>query len=467
MRYTLLLSLLFAAVAGRSQIFWTENFNNGCTSLCLSYTGPNGAWSFTNTGNNASGANAWYISCAENGMPPNSCGAGCGGSATLHIGATSPAILADLGASYNAAKETNVRAESPVINCSGQTNISLAFNYIENGEGTLDNATVWYYDGSSWSQLSDPAKTATICPGGQGLWTAYSIALPASADNNANVKIGFNWTNNTSGGTDPSFAVDSIAISGTPTGGNAPVAAFTVDDDTICQGQCLTFTDQSTNSPTSWSWAFPGATPTSSNVQNPTFVCYTAAGTYTVTLTATNASGSDTETHVIVVNPLPHPILIVNGHNLSCPNAASYTGRQWFKDGAVYTGFTGPSLSVTVNGSYSLRVTDSNGCTGFSDTVVISDLAVQSINSSETTVSLYPNPNKGTFTLNGVTGIANTSATIEVYDVTGRVVMQDKIAVRNGSINKEISLDKDIAKGMYLLKINTGTGRCTIPFRKD
>ncbi|PLW91908.1 MAG: hypothetical protein C0592_13520, partial [Marinilabiliales bacterium] len=69
---------------------------------------------------------------------------------------------------------------------------------------------MWYFDGSSWSQLSDPAKTSTACAP-QGRWTAYNIMLPASADNNANVRIGFNWTNNNNAsGTDPSFAVDDI-----------------------------------------------------------------------------------------------------------------------------------------------------------------------------------------------------------------------------------------------------------------
>lgn len=466
MRYTLLLSLLLTGIVSRSQVFWTENFNNGCTSLCLTYAGPNGAWTFANTGTNATGANAWYISCAENGMPPGSCGAGCGGSGTLHIGATSPSILADLGASYNATKETNVRAESPTINCTGRTSISLAFNYIEDGEGTLDNATVWYYDGSSWSQIDDPAKTAAICPNGQGLWTAYSISLPASANNNANVKIGFNWTNNTTGGTDPSFAVDSIAISGTPTGGNAPVAAFTVDHDTICQGQCLSFTDQSTNSPTGWAWDFPGATPASSTTQNPSFVCYTVAGTYTATLTASNASGSDTETHVIVVHALPHPHVTSAGHTLTC-TGGPFTFYQWINNGVPITGAVSPTHTATTNGTYYVSVTDTNGCTGVSDSVAFSDLAVRSVNTSETNMSLYPNPNNGSFTLSGTCGYFDKTALIEITDVTGKTLVQMKTPVQNGIINKEVSLDKGIAKGLYLMKLSTETQRCTIPFRKD
>jgi hypothetical protein len=53
-----------------------------------------------------------------------------------------------------------------------------------------------------------------------------------------------------------------------------------------------TFSDQSTNSPTSWSWDF-GDTETST-AQNPSHT-YASAGVYTVTLTATNSCGSDDE----------------------------------------------------------------------------------------------------------------------------------------------------------------------------
>ncbi|NQX98692.1 MAG: T9SS type A sorting domain-containing protein, partial [Flavobacteriales bacterium] len=57
----------------------------------------------------------------------------------------------------------------------------------------------------------------------------------------------------------------------------------------------ISFTDISTNSPTSWSWSFTGGTPSSSTSQNPT-ITYNTAGVYSVTLTATNANGNDIET---------------------------------------------------------------------------------------------------------------------------------------------------------------------------
>jgi PKD repeat protein len=72
----------------------------------------------------------------------------------------------------------------------------------------------------------------------------------------------------------------------------APVANFTGTPTSGYTPLAVTFTDQSTGSPTSWSWAFgDGGTSTS---QSPSH-SYTTAGTFTVTLTVTNACGSDQE----------------------------------------------------------------------------------------------------------------------------------------------------------------------------
>ena len=85
--------------------------------------------------------------------------------------------------------------------------------------------------------------------------------------------------------------------------GVPPVAEFSGTPTTLCEGNTVSFTDLSTNTPTSWSWTFTGGTPSSSTAQNPT-ITYNTAGTYQVQLTATNAFGNDIETKVgyITVN---------------------------------------------------------------------------------------------------------------------------------------------------------------------
>jgi hypothetical protein len=205
---------------------WTETFNNGCTANCFgaTYTGANGAWTETITGAEGSDPNPWYVSCAENGYTAGGCGTGCVAAsstatlASMHIGSNAT-IFGDIGAAYFSGgfcgllgcPATDRRIESPTINCTGMIGPAVSFTYIENGSGTVDNATLWYFDGSTWAQLADMPKTA-LC-GAQGSWTAYAAALPSSANNNPNVKIGFRWVNNDDGfGTDPSFAVDNLTV---------------------------------------------------------------------------------------------------------------------------------------------------------------------------------------------------------------------------------------------------------------
>ena len=226
MRYLILLLVVLPLASSAQEQIYTEYFGAGCNTgaLLTDYLSPIGAnWTVTETGFNADGANRWFVSAAENGNSPGNCGSGCGSNPTLHVGAFESLLGTDLGAAYYEGLDgfcdflpcgsTDIRAESPFIDCSAFADVSIAFNYIEGGNA-LDNATLWYYDGAAWSQLVDLPKTP-ICPDGQGEWTAFNIDLPPSANNNYFVKIGFRWQNNDDGeALDPSFAVDNVIVYG-------------------------------------------------------------------------------------------------------------------------------------------------------------------------------------------------------------------------------------------------------------
>lgn len=198
--------------AGADTVFWSEDFTTGAGWTLANVTGPEG-----------SDPNPFYIGPWEGGgIPPGGCGVANNGNNTLHTGSV---FNPTGGAAYDAGglcgilycPQTNRRAQSPVINCTGRSNITLSFNYIEFGSGSDDNMTVSCYTGGIWIQISDPVKTP--CCGGacngvlQGQWTSHSVILPANANNNPNVRIGFRWVNNDDGvGTDPSFAVDDITL---------------------------------------------------------------------------------------------------------------------------------------------------------------------------------------------------------------------------------------------------------------
>ena len=77
-----------------------------------------------------------------------------------------------------------------------------------------------------------------------------------------------------------------------------PVASFTADDYTVGVGVTVTFTDASTNVPTSWAWTFGDGSV--SYVQNPTHV-YSAPGTYNVLLVVRNVGGESAYQASVVV----------------------------------------------------------------------------------------------------------------------------------------------------------------------
>lgn len=202
-------------------------------------------------------------------------------------------------------------------------------------------------------------------------------AIKTSAQDVVNVESGAGWDRYSGYG-----MVDAAAAVG---GGgpvlNPPVATFTGTPLSGDYPLNVSFTDQSTNSPTSYSWTFgDGGT---STAQNPSYI-YTAAGSYTVALTATNADGSDSETKVgyitvtVPVVPQP-PVAAFTGTptsgtfplnvNFTDESTEGPTSWSWnFGDGGAPSTAQNPSHTYNVAGTYSVSLTATNAVG--SDTVI-------------------------------------------------------------------------------------------------
>ena len=109
----------------------------------------------------------------------------------------------------------------------------------------------------------------------------YTVSLTVTNAGGQDTEIESNYVHVDPPGPQPPVA----DFSGSPTSGEAPLL--------------VSFTDLSTNSPTSWSWSFGDGG--SSTAQNPSHE-YTSAGDHTVSLTVTNAGGQDTETKVAYIS---------------------------------------------------------------------------------------------------------------------------------------------------------------------
>jgi len=82
---------------------------------------------------------------------------------------------------------------------------------------------------------------------------------------------------------------------------HSPVADFSASVYKINWGESIDFTDQSSFSPTSWSWNFQGGEPSSSSDQNPQDIFYYEPGIYEVTLITSNGLGTDTLTKLCYI----------------------------------------------------------------------------------------------------------------------------------------------------------------------
>ncbi len=452
------IALLFAGAAQTQAqgVFWTENFTGGSTGLQVgSFSSTNGAWSMSITGSEGADPNPWYVSCQEAGQLPGVCGAVCatgdlGG--TLHIGAAAGIGGGDGGASYDAGglcgiitcPATDRRAQSPTINCTGKYNIRMKFYYILNGQGTTDDGNVYYSsdNGASWSLLLHPPKTTT-CPSTQGRWDTISVALPASANNNPNVKVGFGWVNNDDGvGTDPSFAVDSVSLR-TPA---AISASMTVTATTVCEDSCLTFTNTSTGSVDSFRFVCAGATIASPGV-SPCSVCFPNPGSYTVKLYLYNGGVKvDSASSAITVNPAPHPVITKSGSTLSVPSV--YTAYQWYTVALPPTpiaGATNSTYTFGTGGMYAIIV-DSGGCKGYA---IINTLGVHNVTGADNIYWLaQENPNgitlRTAFPLHERVDIA-------ICDAAGRAVLTE--GWEKGSTSKQIA-DVPVPQGIYIIRLS-------------
>lgn len=211
----LFLAVFFNSV--KAQVFWTEDFNKGSIKqVADGYVGTSGTWSVAAKGPQGTNANEWFVSCAEEGKPQGTCATPCTAqnNGSLHISTSG-----DIGATYTKGPggETSKRAMSPVIDLTGKSSVLLEFNFIGFGDTTskLDFCEVVYSlnGGTTWLTLQSNISSF-YCSSAQSMWRLFSSLLPSGADNNANFKIGFQWTNNDDNiGTDPAFAIDSIRLS--------------------------------------------------------------------------------------------------------------------------------------------------------------------------------------------------------------------------------------------------------------
>jgi PKD repeat protein len=181
-----------------------------------------------------------------------------------------------------------------------QTNIApgTSINFTDESTGSPTSWN-WTFDGGN------PANSTAQNPTNINYATngVYTVTLQVSdgTDTDTEVKTGY------------------IVVEDDP---SSLSAMFAPSLDAIAVGQCISFDDQSTGNPTSWTWTFDGATPGNSAQQNPSNICYNTPGVYDVTLAIGNGTETDTYTCnecITVGDPATDPIPGFTADNTTIP----------------------------------------------------------------------------------------------------------------------------------------------------
>jgi len=264
-------------------------------------------------------------------------------------------VCADNGGVVAESNETNncmeniIACELPVANftadhTSGCAPLNVTFTDLSTPIGEILSWSWDFGDGSN-STLQNPSHQ-------------YSAG---------NYTVSLNVTN--ACGSDNMTKIDYITVK------PAPVANFTASDQNPCVNTPILFTDSSTGNLTSWTWNFPGGTPSNATGVGPQTVTYSSAGTYTVNLTVTNACGNDTEskTNYITVNPAPQADFSANNTN-PCVNTpilftdsstGNLTSWTWNFPGGTPSNATGvgpQTVTYSSAGNYTVSLTVTNEC---------------------------------------------------------------------------------------------------------
>ncbi|MBS1547537.1 MAG: M4 family metallopeptidase [Bacteroidetes bacterium] len=246
---------------------------------------------------------------------------------------------------------TNVHGVD-TLNIPDYIHVISAFNLCQVSLATAASGTFYDTGGASGNYSSNETCTLLVAPPCAANITVSFQAFSTEsgwdflnfydgADENAPLLGSFTGTTlpagfTTTGGqlfvkwtSDQSMTSSGFAVNWTAqAGSSAPLTAVaSVDNNAPAFGQAVQFTDQSTESPSTWNWDFGDGT--SSTLQNPQHV-YNTAGTMTVVLTAANCSGPDTDTlylnvqqpGAITVVPIP---VELNGNPCTDTASTSFT----------------------------------------------------------------------------------------------------------------------------------------------
>ncbi len=257
---------------------------------------------------------------------------------------------------------------------------------------------------------------------------------------------------------------------------NVLIADFSSDVTSLCSGNQVHFTDESTGA-SSWQWTFEGGTPSSSTLQNP-IVLYNTPGDFDVTLEVSNGTNSNTTTKPDYIHVTGEPAAcgIPEGDSLVCNEDMSYYTSTGSPDADDYVWELSPAEAGTVTSNYleasviwnstfigtaflSLYGVNDCGSGTPSDSLVIEVDDCTSVGEiyDSFIVSVSPNPAGNLITVRSDAGISD----VCIYNTVGKKMVDQNVSGNRIKLN--ISR---LPAGIYMMKVKSNKGIKPVKFIK-
>jgi hypothetical protein len=347
--------------------------------------------------------------------------------------------------------------------------------------GTINRLVNWSLD-LTYGALANGMFTTN--PAGGAMFTNAAGTVPYVAGTMVNT-VYVNPTATTTYNAAINTGVCSVSGASTVTVNQPPAGALVVANKATCSGTAVSFSFTGLTAGTGLSYQWQVSTPlaptTFTNITGATAATYTIASptlamsgnSYRVVVSAAACTSTITSAAgTLTVNPVPvvtigaapvtslFPGLTSTLTAAVSPNAAS--NYKWFLNGSPVAGATTGSTVVNVNnlGTYTVEVTDVNGCVANAGASTPSSIVVR--DSATARLFIYPNPSSnGQFEVRYYNDANNRFATpesVNVYDNTGRRVFTQRYTAGAGYARMIVNLGPAAAKGIYRVDLVTTQG---------
>lgn len=342
-----------------------------------------------------------------------------------------PSTYATTSVVVNPSPKPEIQTNSPI--CEGDI---LNMNVTENA----DNSYNWRKDNGSFTSNQATVTITAVTLTDAGIYTVTETNDNTGCEGKA-----------------------SATIEVTP----IPTMPDIITNSPVCDGATLTLTTSDSSNDVAYTWIGPNGfiSPLKNTTLTP--VSINNAGTYTLQVNRGNCVVTDSVSVDIKPTP-PKPELASNSPlkvgeilNLEITNPISGASYQWLGPNNYGSRVQNPVINnvrLENAGAYVATMTV-NGCRASEKILVV--IEDESLNPEE--LLLFPNPNKGRFTIKAKVRYDQLMA-FEIVNAVGMIVFDDKADAVDLEMETEVNIQDYLPSGVYFLRITMSGQVREVPF---